>query len=158
MWEWRGEERVRLVERVMWKHIHFPSPNIYTTICKIDSQWKSAYDTGNSDLGSVITQMGGMVWEVGGMFKTEGTYVYLWLIHADVWQKPIQYYKAIILQLKINTLKKISFQQFFPQHPVVCNNCPPKSTQIKLASLITVTAAFMRSDKKYSIEQKKCFS
>ena len=32
----------------------------------------------------------------------EGTWVYLWLIHVDVWQKPIQYCKAIILQLKIN--------------------------------------------------------
>ena len=40
---------------------------------------------------------------VGGMrFKTEGTYVYLWLIHVDVWQKPAQYCKAIILQLKMN--------------------------------------------------------
>ena len=24
-------------------------------------------------------------------FKWEGTYVYLWLIHFDVWQKPAQY-------------------------------------------------------------------
>ena len=30
----------------------------------------------------------------------EGTYVYLWLIYADVQQKLTQYYKAIILQLK----------------------------------------------------------
>ena len=29
------------------------------------------------------------------------TYVYLWLTHVDVWQKPTQYCKAIILQLKI---------------------------------------------------------
>ena len=29
-------------------------------------------------------------------------YVYLWLIHADVWEKPKQYCKASILQLKIN--------------------------------------------------------
>ena len=28
------------------------------------------------------------------------------LIHVDVWQKPTQYCKAIILQLNINTLKK----------------------------------------------------
>ena len=28
------------------------------------------------------------------------TDVYLWLIHVDVWQKPTQYCKAIILQLK----------------------------------------------------------
>ena len=30
----------------------------------------------------------------------EGTYVYLWLIHVDVWQKITKFCKAIILQLK----------------------------------------------------------
>ena len=39
---------------------------------------------------------------MGGRFTREGAYVYLWLIHVDVWQKPIQYCKATILQLKIN--------------------------------------------------------
>ena len=34
--------------------------------------------------------------------------VYLRLIHAAVWQKPTQYRKEIILQLKINKLKKIN--------------------------------------------------
>ena len=29
-----------------------------------------------------------------------------WLIHVDVWQKPAQAYKAIILQLKIKFLEK----------------------------------------------------
>jgi len=29
-----------------------------------------------------------------------GSYVCLWLIHVDVWQKPTQFCKAIILQLK----------------------------------------------------------
>ena len=29
-----------------------------------------------------------------------GDTVYPWLIHVDVWQKPLQYYKAIVLQLK----------------------------------------------------------
>ena len=43
-----------------------------------------------------------MGWEVGRRFKMEGTYIYLWLTHVDVWQKPAQYYKAIILQLQIN--------------------------------------------------------
>ena len=43
-----------------------------------------------------------MGWEVGKRFKREGMYVHLWLIHVDVWQKPTQYCKAIILQLKIN--------------------------------------------------------
>jgi len=39
--------------------------------------------------------------KVGGRFKKEGTYVHLWLIHVDPWQKPTQYFEAIILQLKI---------------------------------------------------------
>ena len=36
----------------------------------------------------------GLDGEEGGreVFKREGTYVYLWLIHADVLQKPTQYY------------------------------------------------------------------
>ena len=40
--------------------------------------------------------------EVGERFKREGTYVYLWLIHADVWQKPTQCVK----QLSFNKKKK----------------------------------------------------
>ena len=43
---------------------------------------------------------------MGGRFRREGIYVCLWLIHVDVWQKPTQYYKAIIFQLKINKLKE----------------------------------------------------
>ena len=31
---------------------------------------------------------------------------YLWLIHVDVWQKPTQYCKAIILQFKKQIEKK----------------------------------------------------
>ena len=46
--------------------------------------------------------------DVGGRFKREGTYVYLWLIRGDVWQKPTQYCKAIILQLKTKFFKKES--------------------------------------------------
>ena len=45
---------------------------------------------------------GGMRWEVGGGLGRERTDVYLRLIHADVRQKPTQYCKAIIPQLKIN--------------------------------------------------------
>ena len=44
--------------------------------------------------------------EEGGRRIQEGrVYVYLWLIHVDVWQKPTQHCKAIILQLKINVKK-----------------------------------------------------
>ena len=32
--------------------------------------------------------------------QKEGAYVYPWLTHVDVWQKPTQFCKAIILQLK----------------------------------------------------------
>ena len=43
---------------------------------------------------------------VGGRLTREGTYVNLWLIHVDIWQKSTQYCKAIILQLKIKTFLK----------------------------------------------------
>ena len=42
----------------------------------------------------------------GGRLETEGTYVHLWLIHVDIWQKPVQYRKATILQLKIKFKKE----------------------------------------------------
>ena len=41
----------------------------------------------------------------GRRFKREGTYVYLWPIHGDVWQKPMKYCKAIMLQLRIKEWK-----------------------------------------------------
>ena len=44
-----------------------------------------------------------MGWKVGQRMEEE-TYVYLRLIHVDVWQKLTQQYgNAIILQLKINS-------------------------------------------------------
>ena len=42
---------------------------------------------------------------MGGRVKREGTYVYIWLIHVDVWKKPVPYCKAIIPQIKTNKLK-----------------------------------------------------
>ena len=44
-------------------------------------------------------------WE-RGRFKREGTYVFPWLIHVDVWKTPAQYCKAIILQFKFKERKK----------------------------------------------------
>ena len=38
---------------------------------------------------------------MGGRFKRQGTYVYQWLIHVDVWQKLTRYCRAIIFQFKI---------------------------------------------------------
>ena len=53
-----------------------------------------------------------MGWEIAGRFKKEETYVYLWLIHVDVWQKPTKFCKTIILQLKnkFKILKKIHYK------------------------------------------------
>ena len=38
--------------------------------------------------------------------KIAGRYTYLWLIHVDVWQKPTQFCKAIMLQLKDKLILK----------------------------------------------------
>ena len=63
---------------------------------------------------SVTAWRGGMEREVGGRFMREGTYVYLRLVHVDVWQKPTQYYKVIILQLKIKCRKKRTASRLCP--------------------------------------------
>ena len=61
-------------------------------------------DTRNPKLVPGDDLEGGMERGMGGRFKREGTYAYLWLIHVDVWQKLTQYCKAIILQLRIINL------------------------------------------------------
>ena len=48
------------------------------------------------------SEVGGMGSKVGGRFKREGTYVYLWLIHVDVWQKPTQHCKEVKKKKKKN--------------------------------------------------------
>ena len=44
----------------------------------------------------------------GERLKKERTFIYLGLIHVAVWQKPIQYNKAIIFHLKINFKQKLT--------------------------------------------------
>jgi len=79
--------------------------NTYTTICETGSQWGCAV------LLRVLQQVlcdNLEGWKVVGgrrRAKMEATYVYLWSIHIDVWQKPTQYCKTTVLQLKINFLK-----------------------------------------------------
>ena len=58
-----------------------------------------------------ITNTYFIFWGYGLQFQSyqDKFHVYLWLIHIDVWQKPSQYCKVIILQLnKINFLKKVT--------------------------------------------------
>ena len=78
------------MERVTWK--------LTLPYVKQTANGNLLYDSENSKWGSVTTQKAGMGRKAGGMFKREGTNVYLWLIHVDVWQKPTQFCKAIILQ------------------------------------------------------------
>ena len=54
--------------------------------------------SGNSNSGSGSTQRVEMGWEMGGRFKKEEIYVYLWLIHVEVLQKATKFCKTIILQ------------------------------------------------------------
>ena len=64
------------------------------------------YDAGSSTWCSVTVWRGGMGWEVRGRFKRERSHICLWLTRVEVWQKPAQHCKAIILQLKIIRKKK----------------------------------------------------
>ena len=49
----------------------------------------------------------GGIWEGGSGW---GTHVHPWLIHVNVWQKPLQYCKVISLQLKKYIKKKHMLQ------------------------------------------------
>ena len=72
----RGEERVRCMGRVTWK--------LRLSYVKYIANGNLLYDLGNSNRDSVSTQRHRMGKEMGGRFKTEVTYVYQWLIHADI--------------------------------------------------------------------------
>ena len=78
------------------------------------------------------TYRGGMEWEVVGRFKREWTYVYLWMIHTDVWKKPTQYYKAIIPQLKVNKFFKKSERHCTTNHSMVQHSHTEELTHQKL--------------------------
>ena len=53
------------------------------------------FDTGSST-HCPVTTLKGMGREMRALLRRQGTYVYLWLIHVDVWQKPT-HYKEVIL-------------------------------------------------------------
>ena len=55
------------------------------------------YEAGNPKLGLCDNPEGSEAGEMGAEFKRWGTYVQLMLIHVDVWQKPLQYCKAVVL-------------------------------------------------------------
>ena len=71
----------------------------YITMCKIDDQCEFAVCLRKLKQGLCVNLEGWDEREMGGRFKTEGTYVYLWLIHVEVWHKTTKFCKANILQL-----------------------------------------------------------
>ena len=71
----RGGER-EIMERVMWK--------LTLPYVKSIANRNLLYGSGNSNRGSVSTWRGGMGREIGGKFKREQKYIYLWLIHVEV--------------------------------------------------------------------------
>ena len=59
---------------------------------KLKMAWEAAKQREKSKWGAgeVLTEI--------CIFRREGTHVCLWLSHVDVWQRPSQYCKVIILQ------------------------------------------------------------
>ena len=70
-----GEERVKFMERVTQE---FTLPYEKQMV-----NGNLLYGSGNSNRCSGSTWKGGMGREMGGRFKREGIYVYLWIIHVD---------------------------------------------------------------------------
>ena len=75
-----------------WGRLREQHWNVCITICKTDGQCGFADDVRGSGSGLADKLKG---W--GGRCRREGTYVHLWLIHVDVWWKPTQYCKAVII-------------------------------------------------------------
>ena len=75
---------------------------IYNTICKIDSQWEFAVWLRKLKQGLCDYLEG---WDGEGDGR-EGTWVYLWLILVDVWQKTHK-----ILWNKYPSVKNIKWQK-----------------------------------------------
>ena len=92
----RRVERVRCMERVTWK--------LTLPYVKYIAHGNFLSGSGNSNRGSVSTPRRGTGREMGGRFKREGVYVFLWLIHVEVSQKTAKFCKAITLQLKYKSI------------------------------------------------------
>ena len=85
----------------------------------------------------------GMAWRDGMGREVRGgsgwgTHVNPWLIHVNVWQKPLQYYKVISLQL-INEKKKMlkgkKFNRLSQKSPHLPINLQNSSTEEKKKTL-----------------------
>ena len=66
--------------------------------CKNSSAWEFSVWLRKLKQVLCINLEGGVGRGMGGSFKRERMYVYLWLIHVEVWQKTAKFCKVIILQ------------------------------------------------------------
>ena len=97
------------------------SMETYTLTCKIDSQWEFAVWFKELKLGFCDNLEG---WDgVGG--GREGTYVYLRLMHIDVWQKPTQYCNYPSIKNKFKSQCVSSFFQVVFQKILFCDGTRP---------------------------------
>ena len=72
----------------------------YNTICKRGEQCKSMHEAEHSKL-ELWDYSEGWGGEGGGKWVQNGGHMHLCLIHINVWPKPSQYCKVIILQFKL---------------------------------------------------------
>ena len=95
------EQSFRLCGRRQgWDDLREQHWNMYITICETDCQsrfnaWDRVLRAGA--LGWLWGMGYGGSWEGGSGW---GTHIHPWLIHVNIWQKPLQYCKVISLQLK----------------------------------------------------------
>ena len=85
--------------------LNFSVALVVLSTLKIDSRWEFAVWLRELKQG-LCNNLNRWDGEGDGRELQEGGDIYLWLSHADVWQKPTKFCKAIIVQLKNKLIKK----------------------------------------------------
>ena len=100
----------------------------------------------------------GMGW--GGRWKGGsgwGTHVDPWLIHVNVWQKPLQYCRVISLQLKkINGKKKIKSLTVSIVSPSICHEVMVPDVMILAFWMLSFKPAFSLSS--FTFHERGCLT
>ena len=106
-----------------WDDLREQHWNMYITTCETDHQ--SRFDAWDRALrAGALGRPWGMGW--GGRWEGGsgwGTHVHPWLIHVNVWQKPLQYCKVISLQFKWINFKKQVFKRVTYLCPILSLQC-----------------------------------
>ena len=96
--------------RVGWDDLREEHWNMYIIICEIEPVQAQCMRQGAQGWCTGMTLRDGIGREVGQGFRM-GRHVHSWVIHVDIWQKPPQCCKEMILQWLIN-LKKLTENLF----------------------------------------------